>query len=366
MVNRTDDVWILIDAALDVFTQCFAGYGHGIGVNEVLLGQLIQYGVYTAGFIQVFHISMTSRSQMTQIRGFCTDGICHIQVDFDAAFIGDCWDMQHAVGGAAQCHIRSQRIFKCICGHNVTWTDVFPVQIHNRHTCFFCQLDSFGINSRNGTVALESHAEYFGQAVHGVCGIHTGAGTTGRTCFIFKFFDIFQCEFTSRVGTNCFKHAGKAGFLPLDMASQHRAAADKYGRYVDSGSCHQQARNVLVAVWNHNQCIEMMRQCHTFGGIGNQVSGYEGVFHADMSHCNAVADCNCREDNRCAACHSNAHLDCFYDFINVHVTGNNFVVGRNDSNERTFHFFFGHSQGIKKRALRCLIDTITIKITTHC
>ena len=149
------------------------------------------------------------------------------------------------------------------------------------------------------------------------------------------------------------------------MTSQHRTTADKYGWNIDTSSCHQQARYVLVAVRNHNQCIEVMCQSHTFGRIGNQISGDQRILHANVTHGNAVTDCDCREYDRRTASHGNASFYSFYDFVDVHVTRNNFVIRGNDSDQRPFHFFFGHAECMEKGTLRGFSHTVTIKITCH-
>ena len=65
VVNRTDDVRILVDAALNIFAQCLTSNGHGVGVDEVLLCQFVQNGINAASCIEVFHVSVASRSKMT-------------------------------------------------------------------------------------------------------------------------------------------------------------------------------------------------------------------------------------------------------------------------------------------------------------
>ena len=65
VVNRTDDIRILVDAALNIFAQCLTSNGHGVGVDEVLLCQFVQNCINAASCIEVFHVSVASRSKMT-------------------------------------------------------------------------------------------------------------------------------------------------------------------------------------------------------------------------------------------------------------------------------------------------------------
>ena len=97
----------------------------------------------------------------------------------------------------------------------------------------------------------------------------------------------------------------------------------------------------------------------------DQVTGYQGIFHSDMSHGDTVTDCNCRKYYRCTASHGNAQLDSFHNFVDVHVSRYDLIIRRNDADQRTFHFFLGHSQCVEQGTLGCLIDTLTVKITVH-
>ena len=195
----------------------------------------------------------------------------------------------------------------------------------------FCQTDTLGIDCRNGSVSFQSHSQCLCQAVHAVCSVHTGAGTTGRTGLTFKFFQFFFGNFSCCIGTYCLKHAGKAGFVALYVACHHGTAADKYGGNVDTGCCHQKSRYVLIAVGYHYQGIKLMCHGHGFCGICNQVSGYQGIFHADVSHGNAVTDSNGREHYRGAACHGNTLFYGVYNLVQVHVARYDFVVGADNT-----------------------------------
>ena len=196
----------------------------------------------------------------------------------------------------------------------------------------FCKTDTLGIYSRNGSVSTKSHTKYFCQAVHAVCSVHTGAGATGRTYFFFEFTYIVCGQFACRVFSDCLKHTGKAAFASLHMTCQHRAAAYKYGRHIDTCGCHQKPRYILVTVRYHDQGIELMCQCHCLGRICDQISCYQRIFHTDMTHGNTVADCDRREYYRCTACHGNTLFYCIDDFIQVHMTRNDFIIRTYDTN----------------------------------
>ena len=69
-----------------------------------------------------------------------------------------------------------------------------------------------------------------------------------------------------------------------------------------------------------------MRDSHSLSGIGDQVSRNKRVFHADMSHCDAVTDCYCREKDRRTACSAHSCLYRLGYLIEVHMARHYFVI----------------------------------------
>ena len=334
-------------------------------MEQVLLGQLVQHRIDAASLVQILHICVACRSQVADVRGACADLVDHIQVDLDAAFVGNCRQVEHTVGGAAQRHVCGQCIFESVCGHDVTGTDVLPVHIHNCHASLLCQLDALGVYCRDGAVALETHAQDFGQTVHGVCGVHTGAGTAGGAGVVLELFHVLHGEFAGSVRADSLKHTGQAGLFAFDMTGTHRTAADEYRRHVHSCGSHQQTGDVLVTVRDHDQGIKVMRQRHALGGICDQITGHQGILHALVSHGDAVTDCDRRENHRCTASHGNAHLNGIDDLVDVHVSRYDLVVGGDNADQRTLHLFLGHSQCVEQGTLGCFVHTLTVKITAH-
>ena len=160
-------------------------------MKKSLFVQLVHNCVYTARFIQIFHISRTCRCKVAQVRGLFTNSICKINLKIHANFMRNCRKMQHTVGRASKCHIYRQRIQDCIFCHDISRTDIFLQQFHYLHTCFFRKADSLRIYCWNGPITTESHTKGLCQAVHTICCIHTGTGTTGRADIIFKFTQSF-------------------------------------------------------------------------------------------------------------------------------------------------------------------------------
>ena len=149
------------------------------------------------------------------------------------------------------------------------------------------------------------------------------------------------------------------------MPCQHRSAGDKYRRHIDPRRRHQKPRHILIAVGHHHQSVKLMCQCHTLRRIRDQISRYQGIFHAGMSHSNTVTDCNCRKYHRYAACLCNAHLYGIYNLIQIHVPRYNLIVRTYNTDQGFIHFFLCKSQRIKQGTVGRLLHPFFYIITSH-
>ena len=196
----------------------------------------------------------------------------------------------------------------------------------------FCKTDSLRIYSRDCSVSTKSHSKHFSQTVHTVGCIHTRTRSACWTYFVLKFAQIFIRKCSCCIRSNSLEHAGKTSLLTFYMSCKHRSSADKDCRNINSGCCHQKSRYVLIAVRNHNKCIELMRHCHSLCRVCNQISCYKRILHSNMSHRNSITDCDCRKYNRCSASHCNTLFYCIYDLIQIHMSWNDFIIRTYDTN----------------------------------
>ena len=58
-----------------------------------------------------------------------------------------------------------------------------------------------------------------------------------------------------------------------------------------------------------------MGESHCLGGISNQITGDEGIFHTRVSHSDTIANDNRGKHNGRTACHSNAELDGIFSIL---------------------------------------------------
>ena len=238
IIHRSDHLRIQIDCILDGLADGHAINGHALGIDQTDIREFLHNGIDTTCLVQVFHVGRTCRCQMAEVRGLLRDGICEGDIEIKTDLMSNRGQMQHGVGRASQCHINRQGIKYCILGHNLTGSDALLQQVHYRVTCLLCQTKSCRIYSRDGSVTTKSHTKCLGKAVHGVCGIHTGTGSTGRTNLLFVLSYFFLTHGTRCIGSNSLEHGGEGTLLPMDVTCQHRSAGYEYGRQIQSGRGH--------------------------------------------------------------------------------------------------------------------------------
>ena len=149
------------------------------------------------------------------------------------------------------------------------------------------------------------------------------------------------------------------------MSGQHGTSGYEDSGEIQTACRHQQTGNILVTVGHHHQCIKLMSDGHTLGGVSNQVSGNQGILHSHMSHGDTVADSDCGEHNGNTAGLCHAQLYRIHDLIDIHMTGNDLIVGADDSHHRLSHLFCGKSKSIEQTSCRCLLHTGSRIITCH-
>ena len=109
-----------------------------------------------------------------------------------------------------------------------------------------------------------------------------------------------------------------------------------------------------------------MRQRHTFCGIRDQIAGHQRILHTDMPHGNAVTDRDRRKHHRYAACLRHAKLYGVHDFIQIHMSWHNLVVGTDNTHHGLLHLLLRKSESIKQTSVGRLLGTRFHIVTSHC
>ena len=84
-----------------------------------------------------------------------------------------------------------------------------------------------------------------------------------------------------------------------------------------------------------------------------------------MAHGNTVTDRDRGEHDRHAACHGDTHLDCLGNLVQIHMTGNDLVVGTDDTDHGTSSLFLSVAESIEQTPVGSCGDTFFDRITLH-
>ena len=232
----------------DIFAYCFSGDGHAVRMEKISFCEFVHHSGNAACKTEIFHMMMAAWTELCQIRSLFTDRVKHVEIQLDARFVSDGRQMKHGVCGAGHRHVHRDGVFKGFFCENIAGTDIFSQHFHNLDAGSLCQTDSLAAVAEGCSIVRKTHAENLGQTVHTVCCVHTGAGTAGRARIALEIIDVFLCHGSGSVGADCLEHARKTSLLAFYVTGKHRAAADKYGRNIDSCCCHQKTRYVFITV----------------------------------------------------------------------------------------------------------------------
>ena len=280
--------------------------------------------------------------------------------------MGNGGQVQHGVGAAAEGHIYGFCVVEGCGGHDIPGADILLYQLHNLHTGMLGKPQAGGVGGGDGAVAGQCHTDGLGQAVHGVGGIHAGAGPAGGTGVFLIVTHTVLVQRAGVVGTHCLEHVAEAGASAvLQVAGQHGSAGDENGGDIQAGSGHQQAGHVFVAVGDHDKPVKLVGNGHGLGGVGNQVTGDKGVFHADVPHGNAVTHGDGREDHRGPAGCRDACLDRIGDLVQIHVARDDLIPGAHHADNRAADLLVGETESIKQAAVRGAFNAFFDEIGLH-
>ena len=257
--------------------------------------------------------------------------------------------MEHGVGRTAQCHVDGLGVVEGGGGHNITGTDVLLHQFHDLHTGVLGKAQASRHHGGDRAVAGQGHTDGLGKAVHGVGGIHTGAGTAGGAGVILVLLHTGLIQLAGIVSAHRLKHMAEAGAATvIHRACQHGAAGAENGGHVDAGSRHQKSRHILIAVGDHHQTVELVCLRHGLGGVGDQITGDEGVFHTHMTHGDTVTHGDGGELHRRTACGADARLHRLGDLVQIHMTGDDLILRAHHADKGALQFFLGIAQRVQQ------------------
>ena len=107
--------------------------------------------------------------------------------------------------------------------------------------------------------------------------------------------------------------------------------------------------------------------CHQHGlhAVADQLAGGQRVFHAHMTHGDAVAHADGGDQDGGTTGHLHTGLDRLGDLIQIHVSGHDLAVGAHHANEGALQFLRGVAQRIKQAAVGRTLRALGHVVTSH-
>ena len=150
--------------------------------------QLTQQGGDTTGTVHVLNVVLSGvRGNLSQAGNLTRNTVNVIQSEVGTRLVSDRQGVQHGVGRTAHRHIQRHGVLERLLGRNgagqnrlVILLVVALSQLHDAAASVQEQLLTSHLGSQSGAVTGQRQANRLVQAVHGVRGEHTRAGTAGR------------------------------------------------------------------------------------------------------------------------------------------------------------------------------------------
>ena len=288
--------------------------------------------------------------------------------------LGDGGQVEHRVGGAAECHVAFHGIVDRRRRHEVAEVDAVLEQLHDLHARMLGEAKALGVHGGNGAVAGKGDAERLAQAVHGVRGEHTRAAAAGRARGVLVVLQLVLAHRASgdlaravekrvQIGRGAARATGL-------MAGKHRAAGDEHGGDVHAKSAQNHTRDDLVAVGDAHDAVECVALDRAFQAVGDDLARHKRVVHARMVHGDAVAHADGGHLERDAAREVDAGLHGLADLVEVVVAGDDVVAGIDDGDKRAAHLLVGDPVSLEQAAMRGArgthLDGIAAKLHVPC
>ena len=340
-----------------------AGAGHGLGdgaaghaeggaVHEAGVDELLHDGLDAAGVVQVFHVVSAGRRELADVRHPRRDLVDALQVELEAGLGGDRRQVQHGVGAAAQAGVGGQGVADRRVREEVARLEVGGQHVHDLGAGVLGEAQALAVGRRDRAVAGQRHADDLGEAVHGVGGEHARARAAGGAGAALDGLEALVVERAGLVAAHGLEHAVEVDGAPVQVAGEHRPAADHDGRHVEAHGGHEHAGHDLVAGGHEHERVEGVGDGHRLDRVGDELAAGQRVVHAQMVHGDAVADAHHAELQGHAAGAAHAGLDGVDDAAQVHVAGHHFAEGVGDADERPLHLGVADAQRAQQRAVR--------------
>ena len=104
---------------------------------------------------------------------------------------------------------------------------------------------------------------------------------------------------------------------------------------------------------------------HNLHGIRNVLAGRQREEHTLMVHRNAVAYADGGELHRGTASYADTGFHSLCDFIQMHMSGNDLILGADHADDGTVQFLLSQAQSPEQGAMRDAVHAAFHQVTSH-
>ena len=328
-------------------------------VQQARTVQLAQQCGNTAGTVHVLNVVLSGvRGDLRQAGNLTRNTVNILQGEVSARLVRNRQGVQHGVGRTAHRHIQRHSVLERLLGRNgagqnrlVILLVVALSQLHDAAASVQEQLLTSHLSSQGGAVTGQSQTNRLIQAVHGVRGEHTRAGTTGRAGVLLNLSELSIADAV----INSHHHGVNQVEAVLNntlnaLAGLHGAAGHKDSGDVQAHSRQKHTGGDLVTVRDADQRVGTVRVDHVLDRVSNQVAGRQRVQHAVVAHRDTVINGDGVEFLGDAASLTNRAGDQLTHVLQVHVAGHELGEGVRDSNNGLAEIVIAHAGGTPQGA----------------
>ena len=129
-----------------VFGHGLTSHGHHITVQQTSIQQHLQHHRNSTDAVKIGHVEFSTRLHVGDVRNLRCDAIEVVKIKINTGFIGNCQQVQHRVGTAAQCVRQRNGILKSFLSKNVAWTNTESQHIHDGFSGATCVIFAATVN----------------------------------------------------------------------------------------------------------------------------------------------------------------------------------------------------------------------------
>ena len=296
----------------DVLAQRLAADRGAIEVQQPRPAALdaAENGMDAAGVVHVLDVIAAARRDATDVGRLPAELVDPLDVVGDARLARDGQHVQHRVRAAAHGHVEDHRVVDRVVGDDfagqqpVARAHAAELQHHGddplggaRKSLLRSALVASSVPLAGRAMPRASQRQFMLLAVN-MPAQEPHVGQPARSRARSPAADIFP----SCLAAAPTKTSMRSIFLPSRRAAGlHRTAADEDRRDIAADRGHQHAGNDLVAIRDADHAVETMGVEHRLHRIGDDLAAGQRVFHARVTHGDAVVHADRVEDERHAA-----------------------------------------------------------------